>query len=328
MMISDMLNDHSDISAFKTANNGKEAVEMTKLHRPDVVVMDVNMGQYDGLYAVEKIMQQNPTPIIMLSAIGNTNLSPILDAIELGAFDYLNKPSSSNIKIKDVGNELVEKIKLAASSNIKIVNEVKRKEVIEPHTFTNQIGYDIIVVGASTGGPSAVEQVICKLPSNLEVPVLIAQHMPENFIPSFAQRLNRLSPLDVKVASLGAVLKPKTVYVAPGQHNTIVRKNNNKVEIGFTAKRFPDFNFPSISALMTSVSKVYGSRAIGLILTGMGKDGCTGIMEIKDAGGLTIAQNEETSVVFGMPKEAINSGKIDHIIPLDQIGFFLTNCLE
>lgn len=328
LMITDILNKDKNVDVITTATNGLDAIEKTFDKKPDVVIMDMNMGQYGGLYAVESIMKQRPTPIIMLSAVGNTNLSPIMEAIELGAFDYLNKPAESNIKLKDIGDELLGKIKLAASSNTGLLGVKELRKSIAPHTFSTELNYEAIVIGASTGGPTAIEKVICQLPENLAVPVLVAQHMPANFIPSFAARLNKLTPLKVEIGKLGTVLKPHHVYVAPGGTNMIVKSIEGRVEIAFTKRTFTEYNYPSISGLMSSASKVYGKKSIGVVLTGMGRDGTNGITDIKKAGGFTIAQSEKTSVVFGMPKEAIKSGNIDQVVDIDGIGFFLTSSLN
>ncbi|MEP1097234.1 MAG: chemotaxis-specific protein-glutamate methyltransferase CheB [Cyclobacteriaceae bacterium] len=328
LLISDILNKEKEINVISKVCNGKEAIAETFDNQPDVVVMDMNMGQYGGLYAVEQIMRQKPTPIVMLSAVGNTDLSPIMKAIDLGAIDYLNKPAKSNVRIKDISQDLVKKVKAAANSNLELLVQEDLKKVAAPHTFSSDLDYDVIVIGSSTGGPTAVEKVISRLPENLAVPVLIAQHMPENFIPSFASRLNRLTPLTVEVGKLGTVLQPRHVYVAPGKLNMIVQNKEGQAEIAFTKKKYKEFNYPSVDALMCSVAKVYGSKSIGVILTGMGKDGTSGITEIKKSGGFTVAQSKETSVVFGMPREAINSGNVDRVVAINEIGFFLVSSLN
>ena len=328
ILIADILSKDRDIKVTSMANNGQEAIEKTFQESPDVVLMDMNMGQYGGLYAVENIMKKKPTPIIMLSAVGNSNLSPIMEAMEMGAFDYLNKPAESNVKLKDIKEDLVRKIKTAANTNVETLLREEVKKTVVPHTFSSDLNYEVIVIGASTGGPTAIEKVISQLPGNLAVPVLVAQHMPAHFIPSFVKRLNRLTPLTVEVGKLNAKLKPQHVYVSPGNTNMIVKEHKGDVEIAFTKKNFPEYNFPSVSALMSSVANIYGNKSIGVILTGMGRDGTNGIRDIKRQGGFTIAQSEDTSVVFGMPKEAINSGNIDHVVALNEIGFFLVSSLN
>lgn len=329
LMLSDILKSAKDIEVIATASNGKDAVDKTIQYRPDVVIMDINMGEYDGLYGIEKIMEQAPTPIVILSAVGNTDFPVIQKGLKLGAVDYVNKPAKNNTNIKEVESELIQKIKTAVEANIganTAVNEVKVNSC--SHTFTN-LNYDVVVIGSSTGGPGAIENLITKLPENMAVPVLIAQHMPSNFVPSFANRLNDLSPLNIVMARRGDLLKPGNVFIAPGSRNMIVNKNiNGEVEIDFTSKTFKEFNYPSIDCLMISVAEVYGERSIGVILTGMGRDGAHGMKLIKEKGGYTIAQNKETCIVFGMPKEVIDNGNAAAIIPINEIGGFIVGCLS
>ncbi|XOV91668.1 MAG: chemotaxis-specific protein-glutamate methyltransferase CheB [Bacteroidota bacterium] len=328
-LVSDILNEDSDIQVTSTANNGKAAYEKTLVDNPDVIVMDMNMGEYDGLYGVEQIMKNKPTPIIMLSAVGNSDISPIMKALDLGAFDYMNKPVENNIRLKDKRYDLIDKIKSASMANIKVLGENDIIQEVSPHTFSTDLDYIVVVIGSSTGGPTAVEKVLAKLPENLAVPVLIAQHMPEAFIPSFVNRLNGLTPLQVEVGEAGVTPQPRHVYVAPGKKNMIVKKRvDGKIELSFTNRVFKEFNGPSVDALMLSVAEVYGGKTIAAILTGMGRDGTQGIIEISKKGGFTIAQNQESCVVFGMPKEAINSGHIKKVVPIDDIGFFIVNTLS
>lgn len=329
LLVADILKSDKDIEILGTASNGKEAAEKTALLHPDVVVMDINMGEYDGIYGIEKIMETRPTPIVILSAVGNTDFPVIEQGLKLGAVDYVNKPAQNNTKVRDVEKELIQKIKIAALSNIhagKIVNEVKKNN--NSHTFTN-LNYDVVVVGSSTGGPGAIENLITKLPENMAVPVLIAQHMPPNFVPSFASRLNDLSPLTIRLARKGDVLKPGNIYMAPGSRNmTVIKNEKGEVEIDFTSKTFKEFNYPSVDCLMLSVAVVYGRRTIGVILTGMGRDGAMGMKSIWESGGYTIAQNKDTCVVFGMPKEVIENGNAISVVPIGEMGGFIVGCLS
>lgn len=330
ILIKDILEEDPDIVVVAQAKDSKEALDLCNVFKPDVVLMDMNMGAYDGIYGVRKIMESCPTPIIILSAMGNLDMDPILEALSLGAIDYLNKPVNNNVNIRDVGEPLILKVKEAAKIRIsKTVSPANILNVnINPHSFGERLNYDVIVIGSSTGGPSAVEKVITNLPGNLNIPVLIAQHMPSNFVPSFASRLDALTPLKVSMARKDDQLEKGVVLIAPGSRNIIVKRENDKVVIDYTNQRYKDFNFPSVTGLMESVAEVYGSRCIGVILTGMGKDGTDGMKAIYKAGGYTIAQNEESCVVFGMPRAAIAEGCIRQIVPLNEIGGFLVSCLS
>lgn len=329
LFLTNIFQAEKDIEVIATASNGKDAVEKTKLHKPDVVVIDMNMGQYDGIYGIENIMKDRPTPIVILSAVGNTDFPTIEKALKLGAVDYVNKPNQANTEMKEVMDELVQKIRVASEANLKtgkVALETKANSNV--HTFAD-LNYDVVVIGSSTGGPGAIEAIIKNLPSNMKVPILIAQHMPSNFVPSFAARLNELSPLEIVMARKGDILIPGHVYIAPGSRNMIVKRNESgQVEIDFTSKTFKEYNYPSVDCLMTSVAEIYGNKTIGVILTGMGKDGSLGMKAIKEKGGYTIAQNQETSVVYGMPKHVVDNGNANAVIAINEMGGYIVSCLS
>jgi len=330
-LTADILINASGFKVLDYARDGKEAAEKCCLLKPDVVIMDMLMGEYDGVYGVKMIMDKCPTPIIILSALGSTDMEPIMQALKLGAVDYHHKPNRGSKDIKLDDDELVNKVRAASHVMLKeyIKTTSNLTENVNQHTFSDNLNYDVIVIGSSTGGPTAVESVITRLPGNLSVPVLIAQHMPENFVPSFATRLDQLTPLNVSMAKKDDVLESGKILIAPGSRNMVVRQNiDGKVVCDFTSKRFKEFNFPSVTCLMQSVSDVYGSRAIGIILTGMGKDGAEGLKSIYESGGYTIAQSKETCVVYGMPKEAVDIGAVKKVVPLNEIGPFVVSCLE
>jgi two-component system chemotaxis response regulator CheB len=330
-LTTDIFKNAGGFNVVDYARDGKEAAEKCCLLKPDVVIMDMLMGEYDGILGVKMIMDSCPTPIIILSALGATDMEPILQALKLGAIDYHHKPNRSSKDIKEDDEELIAKVRAASLVTLKeYVKHTKDiSQNINQHTFSANLNYDVIVIASSTGGPTAVESVLTRLPGNLSVPVLIAQHMPENFVPSFAARLDQLTPLSVTMAKKDDVLEAGKVLIAPGDQNMIVRKDRNgKVVCDFTTDRFKDFNNPSATGLMLSVAEVYGSRAIGVILTGMGKDGMDGVKAIHDKGGYTIAQSKETCAVYGMPRAAVEIGAIEKIVPLNEIGLFVVSCLE
>lgn len=332
LIVSDILNEDKEIQVVGTVSNGKEAVEEAIRIKPDVLVLDMNMGEFDGTYTVRRLMKEFPMPIVILSALGNTNLEPILEALKLGAFDYVNKPDKNKTKVREVGSELVSKVKASVRQfNLKGAERVSEyKPNQNPHTFSGESNYDIIAIGASTGGPTAIENVIGKFPVNLPIPVVVVQHMPKNFINSFADRLDKLVPINVKVAEQNEVVYPGNIYIIPGGKNMVVRYANNKRNVKFdeTEERFKEFNNPSIDGFMVSVAETYRERSIGVILTGMGKDGGIGLEKIKKAGGLTLAQDERSSVVFGMPKVVIDKGCVDFVLPVKEIGGFIVNSID
>ena len=331
LIVTDILNSDPEINVMDTATNGLDAAEKVAALKPDVVVLDMNMGEYDGKYAIRKIMAETPTPILILSALGNTDLDSVIDALRLGAIDYINKPEKNNSKVREIGEDIIKKVKsVTRQANKTALNKAKNFSAnTYSHTFSKYLNYDIIVIGSSTGGPTAVENVITSFPENLPVPVVIAQHMPSNFVPSFVKRLNSLTPLDTVMARKDEALQPGTIYIAPGSRNIkLSRTLAGRVLIDYDNFRYKEFNHPSVTGLMLSAAKVYGKRAIGVILTGMGKDGAEGLKAIKEAGGYTVAQNKETSVVYGMPREAIEAGYALQVVSIHEMGGFLVSCLD
>lgn len=327
LLVSDILSTSDQITVVGTATNGKEGVEKAKILNPDVIVSDFMMPDFDGKYLVDNIMIEKPTPIVLLSALDKADPS-IFEALDAGAYDFIDKPKEKVVaNIRDVNTALIKAVINASKANTSSLKTKSTNNTFE-HTFSSNLNYDCIVIGASTGGPSALETVIKKLPENLPIPVLIAQHMPERFIVSFAARLNNISPIPVKIAQIGEVITGGNIYIANGLTNTIVEKKGMRKVFSETQEIFKEFNHPSIDALMVSVGETYKSRTIGVILTGMGRDGTIGFQKIKENNGFTIAQDEKTSVVYGMPKNAHDLNVVDRIVPLPDISSFIISCLE
>lgn len=326
LLISDLVSEDPDIEVVGTANDGLDASKQVKNLNPDVVILDLNMGDYDGLYAVKAIMKDKPTPILILSSVGNTNLQPVFEALKNGAVDYMNKPSRNNAKMREMRTDLVQKVKSVARAKPRKIADHKptlqaQKPVIKRSLKRSK--YDIIAIGASTGGPSALERVITVLPDNFNIPIIICQHMPQAFIPPFVQRLNSLTKLNVIAATKDMSPMPGTVMFCPGHSNLVLNKKNGLVQVDFTDKKFKEYNNPSINAMMLSVAEAYGKKAVGVILTGMGKDGVEGMKAIRSNGGHTIAQDKETSVIYGMPKVAVEKGAIQVSLDIKEIGNYL-----
>lgn len=327
-LITDLISADTSIEIIGTAKDGKVGSDMALELKPDVVITDMVMPEFDGMYLVKSVMDKRPMPIIVLSSLDKTN-SRIFDALQYGAFEFIDKPNGADGR--NAFNDPL--IKLIREASLTDTNLLKARQLTHKnthtHTFTQQLNYDIVVIGASTGGPGAVELIINNLPRNLQVPVVIGQHMPPRFLETFSERLNENSPLPVKLARRGEVLKAGVIYVANGESNTCVEKNmiTGAPMITSTSRKFEEFNFPSIDCLFESVADTYAERSIGVILTGMGKDGMLGLSKIKSKGGYTIAQDEESSVVYGMPKAAYEFGAVKQIVPLTQISGFIVSCL-
>ncbi|MGD2066664.1 MAG: chemotaxis response regulator protein-glutamate methylesterase [Candidatus Bathyarchaeota archaeon] len=312
-IVTKMIDSDPQLTVVGTAFDGLNALKKIPQLNPDVITMDVNMPRMDGLKTLKEIMKQNPIPVIMLSATTQEGAEITFRALKLGAVDYVQKPSGQiSLDIETVRNELVDKIKTAAHANL-VSHEraASYSPVTTKQAFTNKI----ITIGASTGGPPAVEEILRQLPKNTP-PILIVQHMPIGFTQLFAKRLNKLCSFEVKEAENGDTIKQGLALIAPGgYHMTVtgdgrVQLNEGPAEHGVR---------PAVDPMMRTTAEVYESETIGVVLTGMGRDGASGMRRIKENGGKTIAQDKATSTVFGMPKIAIEEGNVDKILPLSKI---------
>lgn len=323
IVLSDILRRDESIEIVATAANGFDGVSKARVLLPDVIVTDMAMPGYDGLYVVQQLMKERPIPIILLSALDRSD-QKVFDALEEGAFDFICKPDQHEVA---AGYGILTSMVREAS-----VNGYKRREKLRGkrnllHEYGPTVQYDIVVIGASTGGPGAVELIVNNLPVNLPVPVVIAQHMPERFIETFADRLKSNAGFSVTVAMHGEQLEPNHIYLASGEGNMRINVNDDMPSVNYVKDVYPEFNNPSIDCLFESVSTQFAGRAIGVLLTGMGKDGAKGLKKIKESGGLTITQDEASSVVYGMPKVAFESGASCHHIPLSEIPNFIITAL-
>lgn len=314
-IISDLISQDSEMEVVGTAKNGAEAIERVRALNPDVITMDIEMPVMDGLTALQHIIADSPRPVVMLSSMDKRQADITLKALEMGAVDFIPKTSGAlSLDLERISGTILEKVKAAAKAKVDFARPPVRG--IVPIDMPALNGEWIVVIGASTGGPKALPEVLAHLPGNLPAAVLVVQHMPEGFTRSFAERLNWSSPLEVKEAEDGEEIKHGTVYIAPGNRHMTIQGTKIHLEDG------PKVNFvrPAVDVLMKSVAAVYGPRTVGVILTGMGADGAEGMKAIKEYGGKTIVQNEETCVVYGMPKAVVDRGAADRIVPLEDIS--------
>jgi len=318
-LISDLLESDPRIEVVDTARDGVEAVEKTCRLRPDVVTLDIQMPRMSGLDALSHIMSQCPTPVVVLTGLTNPDLA--FEALERGAVDFVLKPSGTiSVDIYKVRQELVEKVKLATLVNLrKVVAKVAPAAPIALKAPPGAPGGRGVAIGASTGGPKALDRLLSSLPAGLPAPVLVVQHMPPGFTRSFAKRLNQRSPLLVKEAEEGDIVLPGRAYVAPGDHHVLIEKQAGREIIRLDKSPRVKGLRPSADVTMRSVAEAYGAGSIGVILTGMGSDGTEGLKAIKEQGGVTIAQDKATSVIYGMPRAAVESGCVDKVLPLNEI---------
>lgn len=325
LLITDLLSEDSQIEVAGTAVNGLEAVNQVKALRPDIVLLDLNMAEYDGLYAVREIMKHQPTPILILSSVGNTDLQPVFEALKNGAVDYINKPDRNKSKMRELQKELIQKIKSTSRAKPRQISTTKAQTKVVSKKRRSRSKYELVAIGASTGGPTAIERIICSLPKDFDIPIIVCQHMPAVFIPQFVQRLGSLTELEVVSATKGMHPTPGIVMFCPGHANLILSKEKGKPMVDFTDEVYKEYNNPSINAMMLSAAEVYKDKMVGVLLTGMGKDGVNGMKAIYKAGGKTIAQNKESSVIYGMPKAASEAGAVEVELDIKEIGNYLVN---
>jgi len=325
-MLRDTLTQDSGIDVVGAAHNGEEALNMIGRLDPDVVTLDVTMPVMDGLTALRRIMTDSPRPCVMVSALTQEGAQTTLEALQIGAVDFIAKPSLLNTaSLQQQAHEIVVKVKAAVGANV-LAQHGRRTGVSTKQTTvrTESRGRRraVVAVGASTGGPRALMDVIPLLPADLPVPVLVVQHMPAAFTGSFAARLNDSSKLTVREASSREALSAGTAYVAPGGIHMCVAAvgRSAKKRIILTEQPEAAMHRPSVDVMMQSVADVYGADAVGVLLTGMGADGAEGMVAIRRLGGETIAQDEQSCVIFGMPNEAIRRGGARTVLPLEQVA--------
>jgi len=294
------------------------AVRETKRLKPDVITMDIQMPLMDGLSALSEIMTDNPTPVVVLSAFTKENADVTVDCLEAGAVDFVAKPGGTiSTNIDEVKGKLIKKIKLAAKANVKpISRKASRIPKLKKGIRHRERAKKVVVIAASTGGPAALAKIFPHFPLDMDAAVLIIQHMPRVFTTSLAVRLDASSALYVKEAEAGDKIANAAAYIAPGGVHMLV---NSRKEIKLSDEPPVVGLRPCADYLLESVAKHYGENVIGVVLTGMGSDGAKGMATIRKHGGKVIAQDEDTSVVFGMPQVIIEQGNADKVLPISKI---------
>ncbi len=347
--LSEILTEDKEIEIVGQTLDAYFAMDKIKKLQPDVIILDIQMPKMSGIEFLEKLMDEYPTPVIMFSSLTNEGSSSTLEALNLGALDYVPKPQDNlSVNLKKVKDEIIRKIKSLSKVKMKEILE-KRPEIITKKGLTRKSETQtsktippsttissrekpkisdrtkhrksdkIIVIGASTGGTRAVAELLKGLPPDIP-PIVIVQHMPPIFTTRFAEDMNSRLPLDVFEAKNGDVLESGKVLVAPGAFHVTLKSQGNKYILNVIDGPPVNHHKPSVDVLFRSASRTLKNKAIGVILTGMGKDGAVGMKEMKDAGAYNIAQDEKTCVVFGMPKEAIEAGATDKVLPLSEIA--------
>ena len=319
------INSDPEFRVIKTAGDGVEALKAVEIFKPDVITMDLELPEIDGLTCIAYIMEKYPTPIIVVTGYSEFMGAETLKALEYGAVDFLRKPiKKMSLDLESLKQALLEKIKLASLVDvtklrpIKTKKTQKKKRIHSPQTTSK-----IVAIASSSGGPRALGQLIPMLPAGLPAGVVVVQHIPHEFVFSLAARLDWESALEVKVAEDGEPILNGKVYIMPQDVYCTIVSQGNKGELikttPFSEKAIHPFNSMA-NKLMISTAPIYGKNAIGVVLTGMGNDGTEGLRAIKQHGGFTIAEHESSCIVFGMPKSAIQAGVVDRVIPLKKIA--------
>ena len=327
-----LLESDPQIKVIDTATDGLMAIEKIKKLKPDLVTLDIEMPRMDGLTALAIIMKECPTPVLMVSSLTLEGADVTLKALELGAVDFIPKEMSFvSVAITSIKEELVSKVKAiykskSVMSRLKRLNypDNNKSRIVNKSAKIEKklprINYKALALGVSTGGPLSLQKIVPFFSSNMNIPIFIVQHMPPKFTASLAERLNGLSELEVKEAAHNEIVRNGVVYIAPGGfHMTLKKDNLNNVLINISDQPDNVLHRPSVNVMIESVHSIYGKYTLGVIMTGMGKDGLEGIKKLKASGGYCIAQDEDSCVVYGMPRAIVDNGLADIIAPLEDI---------
>jgi two-component system chemotaxis response regulator CheB len=312
-VITEILDEDPEIQVVDNAINGLVGVKKASLLKPDVITMDVEMPNMDGIEAVKKIMKTNPTPIIMISAYTKKGAQKTIETLIAGAIDFVEKPGGPiSLNIRDIKEEIIKKVKIASKANIKTTT--KRKVI---SVDKKKMSDSLVMIAASTGGPKIITSIFKKFPRDFSAPIVVVQHMPASFTKAFAKRLNEHSSISVMEGKEGIALKKGKAFIAPGDFHLEFTQDRRII---LNKKPALHGVRPSADITMNSASDNFDGNLIGVILSGMGKDGSIGVRNISKRGGYVIAQDKDTSVVYGMPKSAIDSGCVDLVLPANEIA--------
>jgi len=328
-ILSEIINSCGFAQVVGIARDGEEGLKKAFELRPDLITLDLEMPHMDGFTFLRILMKSLPTPVVVVSSLSEDR--NVFKALELGAIEFVAKPDNKSASQEEFQRELLQKISFTNEIRMRNIQRrisqqsaMKMGEVSEPHLRVVPVEVpkkvELIAIGASTGGPSAIQSILTQLPEDLGAGIAIAQHMPPGFTRAFAERLNRTCKLEVKEAEMGDELAPGRVLVAPGGKNLLLRKRRGKVIAILEDKSEADKYIPSIDKLFLSGADIFGPRMIAVVLTGMGSDGKEGAEAVKLNGGIVFTESEKTSIVFGMPREVINSGIPDKVLNLEEIA--------
>jgi two-component system, chemotaxis family, protein-glutamate methylesterase/glutaminase len=318
-----MLRAAGDVEVVGAAVDGQDGLEKVRALRPDVVTLDVKMPRLGGLEALSRIMAECPTPVLLLSSLTSDGGEVTLRGLELGAMDFVDKGSvQGHMDLLSLSAELLAKVRALAGVPRERLKRLSPSAAAVPAVVPRRSAEraEVVVIGTSTGGPPALQAIIPRLPAGFGAPVLIVQHMPAGFTRSLADRLDQRSLVRVREAEDGEPLRPGLALIAPAGRHMKVRRRANEAQVWLDDEPRGALHRPAIDVLMASVAGAYGRRCLGVLLTGMGADGVEGLRAIRAAGGRTLAESEESAVIFGMPKAAIEAGVVDQAVSLPRIA--------
>ena len=324
-LLSEIVNSQKDMQLVGAAPDAYAARELVNRYSPDVITLDIEMPKVDGLTFLDKLMRAHPTPVIMISTLTEQGADATLRAMELGAVDYLAKPKLGVAQgIEEYQSLIVEKIRTAASANIIKRTTSKNKKPLS----VNILGTEkIIAIGASTGGTEAIKEFMMQLPSNSPA-VVISQHMPPGFTTTYAKRLDSLCKVNVIEAKGGERILPGNAYLAPGNYHLLIERSGADYRLRLSDSAMVSGHRPSVDVMFNSLTKCAAQNTVAVIMTGMGKDGAAGMSSLHQNGAYTLAQDEASCVVFGMPKEAIKLGGVDEVLPLEELATAVVKRLQ
>ena len=336
-ILTEIINLADDMQVIGVARDPIIAREKIRELKPDVITLDIEMPNMDGLEFLEKLMRLHPLPVLMVSTLTETDSTAALRALELGAIDYIAKPKVDiKNQLEAYAEEITSKIRMIAQAKIRPKQPAHKpsKKTQPLKISTNKLGSSkhsatqkILVIGASTGGTEAIKEILLEMPADCP-PILIVQHMPPGFTKSYAARLDSLSQISVSEAKHGERILPGHAYLAPGDYHLSIGRVSNYYICNISQDPPVNRHRPAVDVLFDSVATLAKGNAVGVILTGMGKDGAAGMKHMHDEGCKNLAQDEASCVVFGMPKEAIAQGGVDEIVPLDKMAARVLDLLD
>lgn len=327
-MITEIITSDQRIDVVGTARNGQDGLRKIQQLNPDVITLDIEMPMMDGIETLENIMELHPKPVVMLSSLTSKGATKTLQALSLGAIDFIEKPSGPiSLDIEDIKQEIIDKV--ITASQVKELNKSVRKEHQVLKTVQHKQSYEnaIVAIGTSTGGPRALQQILTSLPSDFPAPILIVQHMPAKFTKSLADRLNSLSSIHVKEAAHGDIVRKGTAYIAPGNYHMHVRRIGRSLAISLSQDPLVRGHRPAADTLFQSIAQLKNINKIAVVLTGMGKDGSDGIkyLKEKDQETIILAEAESSAIVYGMPAAAIATGHVNKVLHLADVSETVIN---